>query len=295
MISDDAFRRASEELRREVEELLGSVGFLCRVFGRGKSRHSLTRKLNSTPGKYSVGGRLIQDPVGIRVVLYFSEDIEIVQEILGSRYQLDPDGTTVDVPSSTVFSVTRHNLVFKVPKKHERDMKIGSNGAPIDSTFEVQIRTILSEGWHEVEHDLRYKNPDHWDGQNDLNRSLNGVVATLETSEWTMRKILDDLAYRNYKQRAWSAMLHSTLRMRITPALSEKIRIAFDSDQQLAKEALRINRKDVFRNLSKLTPKIPVTIDNVIWMWNHFGSKNAVIAASAPDFLREQFEETKLA
>lgn len=27
----------------------------------------------------------------------------------------------------------------------------------IDDTFEVQVRTNSFEGWHEIEHDLRYK------------------------------------------------------------------------------------------------------------------------------------------
>ncbi|MBK7959276.1 MAG: hypothetical protein IPK03_14995 [Bacteroidetes bacterium] len=31
------------------------------------------------------------------------------------------------------------------------------NNSLVDSTFEVQLRTILSEGWHEIDHDLRYK------------------------------------------------------------------------------------------------------------------------------------------
>nr|WP_255419996.1 MULTISPECIES: hypothetical protein [Parabacteroides] len=27
----------------------------------------------------------------------------------------------------------------------------------IDSTFKIQVRTTLSEGWHEIEHNMRYK------------------------------------------------------------------------------------------------------------------------------------------
>ena len=29
------------------------------------------------------------------------------------------------------------------------------DAALIDNTYEIQLRTVLSEGWHEVEHDLR--------------------------------------------------------------------------------------------------------------------------------------------
>ena len=290
MMPYDSSRRAAEELRKEIEELLGSIGFLCRVFSRGKNKESLEKKVNSVPGKYSVSGRLIQDIVGIRVILYFPEDIPIVQEILCGRYSHIASASTIDAPSANEFSVTRHNLIFVLPVPHDRDIRAVAHEVPIDCTFEVQIRSILSEGWHEVEHDLRYKRPAHWDGHDDLSRSLNGLVATLETAEWSMRKILDDLAYRHYKNKNWAAMLHCALRMRATPHLSSEICAALDSDLNLAKEIFRISRHAVFRSLVKLAPKIPVTLDNIVYLWNFVSVGNQSITNLTPQFLRDTFE-----
>lgn len=79
------------------------------------------------------------------------------------------------------FTVNRHNLVFKVPDVYSNEIGIAIRNRPIDTTFELQLRSILSEGWHEVDHDLRYKSKSNWINQGDLSRALNGIMATLET------------------------------------------------------------------------------------------------------------------
>lgn len=284
----EPYRRIAEALRRQVDDDLTSVGFLCRVFGRTKGMASLRRKLESSPGKYTHGGRLIQDIVGLRVILYFPEDVQIVEELLRSKYTCDEGSCTIDRPVATVFSVTRHNLVFRLPAEFRRDAS-SADGYPVDRTFEVQIRTILSEGWHEVEHDLRYKRLDHWVGHDDLSRGLNGVVATLETAEWSMRKIFDDLAARHLECHQWAAMLHTVLRMRVSTSLSQPMASLLDSDEGLASELYRINRMSVFRSLSQLAPRIPLSIDNVIHLWNFTTLDSPRISALRPQVLSDIF------
>lgn len=256
-------------------------------FWTWKTQNSLQRKIAASPEKYGKGKKLIQDAVGIRIVLYFPEDIQIIEELLRRRYKCDEGATTVDLPPSDVFSVTRHNLVFEVPSHLKSDMQLANTNNPIDEVFEIQVRSILSEGWHEVEHDLRYKRKDDWAGHTDLSRNLNGVVASLETAEWSMRKIFDDLAYRHYKNRQWEAMLHASLRMRISGNLSSIILEIINQDLEVAKGLLRINRQDLFRTLSRLAPKIPVTLDNMIYVWAFASSKNERLVKLIPDLLKE--------
>lgn len=294
MINAISYRRVAEELRKAIEDLLGSVGLLCRVFGRGKSAKSLKQKIEGNAGKYGVEKKLIQDAVGIRVVVYFPEDISIVEEILRSNYACDDGSCTVDTPDASVFSVTRHNLIFRVPSQWIRDMQPASIEFPVDATFEVQLRTILSEGWHEVEHDLRYKRQNDWIGNEALSRNLNGVVATLETAEWSMRKIFDDLAYRQYKAKKWEAMLHSALRMRVTADLSPQICGIIDGDPLLAKDLYRINRATLFRSLAALAPKLPLTLDNLIYLWNFLSSANTDIKKLTPQFAKDTFIAAQL-
>ncbi|BDT68175.1 hypothetical protein os1_23570 [Comamonadaceae bacterium OS-1] len=292
MINTAPYIRVAEELRRSIQELLGSVGILCRVFARGKDPLSFKNKIDKSNGKYSPSGKMIQDAVGVRVIVYFPEDIYIVEELLRKIYQCDEDACTIDIPDASVFSVTRHNLIFKVPIPWMREMPTPTMAAPVDATFEVQLRTILSEGWHEVEHDLRYKRPDDWMDNDSLSRNLNGVVATLETAEWSMRKIFDDLAYHHYKNGHWEAMLHSALRMRVNSRLSESLCNILDSNKILAKGLFRINRSSLFRNLAKLAPKLPLTLDNIVYLWNFVELGNDEIDELTPVFAREVFAAT---
>ncbi|GGX29696.1 RelA/SpoT domain-containing protein [Undibacterium squillarum] len=279
------FKHTAEKLRRNVESILQRVGILCRVFARGKDDKSLEKKLSKEKGKYSIGGKLIQDAIGIRVAVYFSEDVEIVAALLHKEFTHKEASSTVDLPRNDQFAVTRHNLVFQVPSEDMADMQRDIGKLPIDCTFEVQLRSILSEGWHEVEHDLRYKSKENWVGQDDLSRALNGIIATIETSEWTMRKIFDDLAYRNYKSKKWAEMLHNRIRMRTAPNLSEELCLLFNSDPDIAKSLFRLNRKELIFFLNQLRPTLPLTLDNVVYVWNHLKISDERIKKLTPDYI----------
>lgn len=286
------YQQTAEFVRKEIENHLFSVGLLCRVFGRGKSEPSLAAKIENNPQKYAINKRLIQDAIGIRVVLYFPEDTQIVRKLLDARYECDKKSTTIDAPTDDTFSVSRYNLIYKIPDQYKDSVvrTIGNN--PIDTTFEVQIRTVLSEGWHEVEHDLRYKCPDHWEGHQDLSRALNGVVATLETAEWTMRKLFDELAYRHYKLRNWSAMLHTKLRMKVAkPKISKELAATLDNDPSIAKELSRIKRLSVINALAQPGIKIPLTLDNLAYLWNFIALKNERLTSLAGPVLTDIFDQ----
>jgi len=276
------YEHIAAEMRREVEDLLSAVGILFRVFARGKDESSLKSKLMREPGKYKTDGKLIQDSIGVRVALYFPDDIPIVKSILESRFQINSSASTIDRPERDQFSVTRYNLVFRLPSESAVNFSRIRGDAPIDSTFEVQLRSILSEGWHEVEHDLRYKAKEDWNDHPDLSRVLNGIIATLETSEWNMGKIFEELAYRHYKSRNWQGMLPSILRMRLKGEITQPILDALNSDIQVAKNLLKIDRAKILKLLSHAKPKLPVTPDNVILFWNATGPQHQCLQLLTP-------------
>jgi len=290
VIETASYNRVASQVRREVESQLERVGLLCRVFGRGKTSRSLRQKIEAASNKYGVGKKLIQDAVGIRVVLYFQEDVPIVDRLLRNKYQCNDEASTIDKPSSKEFSVSRHNLIFNLPDNFHRDIRPGTNELPVDQTFEVQIRTILSEGWHEVEHDLRYKRKQDWTNHDDLSRGLNGVAATLETAEWSMRKIFDDLAYKQYKNSNWDAMLNSALRMRTTAPLSMDVASVLQTEKDLAKHLFRINRPQFFEALDKVAAEIPLTTDNMVFVWNGAFARNQALTNITPQVVVEAMQ-----
>lgn len=281
------FRYIAEELRRDVEDSLFSVGILARVFARGKDPESLNEKLQRYPAKYSLGGKLVQDTIGIRIALYFAEDISLVKSILESKYLLDLPSSTIDMPDRDQFSVTRYNLVFRLPIDFVGNFQRVAAGGPFDTCFEVQLRSILSEGWHEVEHDLRYKAKESWEEHHDLSRALNGVVATLETSEWSMGRIFDELAYRHYKRKNWSAMLPNLIKVRMRGRISDELAQVLDSDGAAAKDLFRIDRSRLIRCMFAAHPRVPVTMENLIYFWNAIGPKHLSLTALTPALLTE--------
>ncbi|EEV5679197.1 RelA/SpoT domain-containing protein, partial [Escherichia coli] len=202
--------RIIQSLQKDIEDELNRIGLLYRFFSRTKSESSIIKKYEKEPNKYSEDGKKIQDLFGVRIILYFPDDLFIAQKTLEKLFEIE--SKTVDETTANLFAATRCNYVFKLPEVLSNDSVLLKKYSYIDTTFEVQFRTILSEGWHEVEHDLRYKCKEDWVEHNDLSRALNGIYASLETSDWGIMKLFEDLAYRNYKSSAWSAMLRNKLR-----------------------------------------------------------------------------------
>ena len=72
----------NKELKKNVEEQLKKCGLYYRLFSRVKDNESLAQKLNS--GEYGDGeeDKKVQDLLGIRVVLYYSDDLAACRYIL---------------------------------------------------------------------------------------------------------------------------------------------------------------------------------------------------------------------
>ena len=122
----------------------------------------------------------MQDIIGVRIVLYFQDDIDICINILKKLFTID--NHEHDCLDTETFKPQRINYVFKMPTDIMQIPNEISEECLIDNTFEVQIRTIFSEGWHEVEHDIRYKYYDEWKSATILSRELNGIVADFHSS-----------------------------------------------------------------------------------------------------------------
>jgi len=288
-MADSGFKFLAEEFRKKVEGALQRAGLLCRVFSRGKTDESIEVKLSG--GEYSIGGKLLQDAVGIRVVLYFQEDITVVDEILKKNFEIDPNpnSSSIDVPVKDRFAVSRYNLIFKFPEEHCDEVRRVVKSRPIDATFEVQIRSVFSEGWHEVEHDLRYKCKEFWLDHDDLSRTLNGIMATLETSEWSMKSLFEDLAYRHYKNKKWIPMLMNRLRIRSVPDLSPELLEYFD-DADFAKGMFRIDRRFVILLFSEQRMVAP-TLNNAVYIWNLKKNFNLKLVGETPVVIKKSFED----
>jgi len=278
-----------KEITASISSKLSDVGIMFRLFSRAKSQESLKKKLDSDPdyGK----GKKLQDLIGVRVVLYFTDDIDTVREIISSSFEERPKDVSIDENRLDEFKATRYNIVYSLNQKYTNNLSLKNESARIDNTFELQIRTIFSEGWHEVEHDLRYKCKSDWEGFDNQSRRLNGVYATLETSEWTMIKIFDELAYSHYKNREWCAMFRQKFRLRfVDETLNEDLFKIFE-DKELVKKFFRLDRSELIRAMSRKGFYYPMKLQNLIYFANIHKIKNERVAELIPAMMIEEMSD----
>ena len=129
----------------------------------------------------------------------------------------------------------------------------------------------LSEGWHEVEHDLRYKTKDEewWKYCDKESRMLNGIYASLETNERALSQMIQELAYKNYKHHSWDAMIRFHFRIRMAEEKLPQLLVdILDKDQKLAKKILHVTKQDLTTWLWEYPYKIPISTKLVLFLLN---------------------------
>lgn len=293
-----------DNIEGRIIPLLDKAGMYYRIFSRVKSKESIQKKLNAKACTYRSSGRKMQDIIGIRVIFYFQEDVSIFYEKLKTLDGYDATNESnsskelkemTDIIESfdggdpqheklkrllpfhdKVFMPERLNLVLRMTPQERDSLKgalseYGDNASLIDSTFEVQLRTVLSEGWHEIEHDLRYKTKDEswWGFCEDESRMLNGIYASLETNERALSQMINELTYKNYKNRSWDAMIRFHLCKRMSEEkLPQKLCEILDEDERIAKEILHVTRTEFTNWLWSMTIITPLSTKFALFLIN---------------------------
>ncbi len=302
-------------IENELKRVLDNAGIYYRIFARQKSNESIEKKLASKKEKYVSEGKKMQDIIGIRIVFYFMEDVKIISDYLHSEdnYVDDSDSqndiknaegqiSSIHNLSDKLFMPTRLNIVMRMNEKDTESLyrELANSDEErydtslIDNTYEIQLRTVLSEGWHEVEHDLRYKtqNEDWWTYCDEESRMLNGIYATLETSERAMDYIFSSIAYKNYKKSEWNAMLKNHLRIHFQKSeLSQQILDILNEDKTLCKSIFRANRRDIIDKLLSCG-RYPLLMDNLVFLINRFiDSPSSKIINLEPNIIKTELDK----
>ena len=266
-----------QELKKNIEEQLKKCGLYYRLFSRVKDSESLAQKLNS--GEYGDGDtdKKVQDLLGIRVVLYYSDDLTPCRYILEKTFnrngQWSQNAMTVNE-----FQATKINGVFEIPQKLLEMIDEHIWKLPVDATFEVQLRTVLFEGWHEIEHDMRYKDiKNHkknlWDDNEDLARTMNSILASLELCDWSLSNLFQSLARKHKERKNWELMLRSRYRLRLEDKpLNPQVKEYLNQHDQLGWDFFNCDKLKLIRALmdenvhTKLTYDVLVKVLNMIYV-----------------------------
>lgn len=279
--------RVTKEISSLIEDDLIRAGIFYRIIARTKSEISTKEKISLK--KYDGKITFLRDMIGVRINLFFADDLRLIHEFLKSNYLFVEE--TVDQNLETEFKPTRVNLIFRIPDQLRKEFSDIVKDKEVDRTFEVQLRTILSEGWHEVDHDLRYKCPDDWNDHKDLSRFFNGILASLETSDWSIINLFESISYRHYKNFNLGAMFRTKLRIRISenqisPGLNEILL----KDRKLQKLFYKIDRSKFIETMLRDNYLFPLKIDNLIFLLNDLYIKDEAIIALMPNGLINTFK-----
>lgn len=258
-----------DRLQQDLTRQISKSGLMFRLFWRVKTIESIRHKMRIKGDSYLKGKAKMQDIIGLRIVVYFPDDVEVLSTYFGCG---DVVKESIDTPDDSTFRPQRLNITRILPEEYIDDFR---NALPqeyadvIDSTYEIQIRTIFSEGWHEVEHDLRYKCKEDWVGYESQSRVLNGVIATLETAEWSMTSLFQSMAHENLIRGNYSSLLRNKMRIRLkSENFSQPVANYLSLHPDVMRRFVDSDRMVILLTLIIHDRQLPLTYDNVLFLVN---------------------------
>jgi ppGpp synthetase/RelA/SpoT-type nucleotidyltranferase len=146
----------------------------CRVKDYDRLRGKIERKGN----KYTCLAD-ITDIVGLRIITYFEDDVDIIAEIIKKEFKID-EPNSVDKRKLETDRFGYQSLHYVIEMSDER-VKLSENKKFNGLKAEVQIRSVLQHAWAEIEHDLGYKS--EIEIPQAARRSFYRIAALLETAD----------------------------------------------------------------------------------------------------------------
>ncbi|MCR4960227.1 MAG: hypothetical protein K6A74_02145 [Lachnospiraceae bacterium] len=258
-----------QDLKRIISDRLEQCGMYFRVFSRTKSSASMERKFATKQYDHN---RKLQDLIGVRINLYYDDDVSLCQYVMEQTFQVLEWSTSER--NEDEFKPTKLNGVFMLPSYLKNQISPATWDMCIDETFEIQIKTIFFEGWHEIEHDMRYKGEELWDQYPGFSRYFNSILATLELCDKSIVTLFEDLGHDLYKSGQWTDMIRSHFRIKIadTPMYPELEEILTEDQtltvDSLAKRIYKTPKKALLEQLLRRVRRIPINVNTIVALLN---------------------------
>lgn len=162
------------------------------IIGRVKTEESLSGKVKRKD--YSNLAE-ITDLCGIRIITYFSDDVDKIAELISQEFEVDVENTIDKRKSEDPTKFGYVSLHYVVSLKEE-------NSSPIlysrfkNMKLELQIRTVMQHAWAEIEHDLGYKSKE--DIPNQYRRQFARLAGLIELADDNFLQLKNNII--NYEQ-----------------------------------------------------------------------------------------------
>ncbi|MBF0262006.1 MAG: hypothetical protein HQL97_09265, partial [Magnetococcales bacterium] len=146
--SFELYRAYSERLMINLGEVFNKTSLpISAISGDLMSRSSLKKFLTERGGYYS-RLRDIENLITVRVVVYFSDDIDLAVTLINKEFALDDSFQPVsEIPDQDRFGINTRRFDIKlVTDQYARPEYQRFNGLKA----ELEIRTVLQHSWSEV-------------------------------------------------------------------------------------------------------------------------------------------------
>lgn len=122
---------------------------------RVKTEKSLAGKLEKKGDKYHCLTD-VTDLVGLRIVTFYTDDVDKVAAIVKKRFDIDWQNS-VDKRKLHELTSFGYSSLHYICHLKENQQIVESQSPVVNVPFEIQIRTALQHTWSAIEHDIGYK------------------------------------------------------------------------------------------------------------------------------------------
>lgn len=171
----------SGKLKGLIEALLDQSNIQFQVVEhRTKTVESFREKITRANKNYSDPLREIKDLAGLRIIAYYSEDVESMCKLFENEFEIDTQNS-VDKgkllqPNEFGYRSIHYIAVLPVQR---RELLEWIRFAGL--SFEIQIRTVVQHAWAAISHALDYKSDE--DVPSQFKRKLSRLSGLLELAD----------------------------------------------------------------------------------------------------------------
>jgi len=237
----------TDSLFQLTEKLLNKAGVKYHtVEKRTKTLDSITEKLDR---KEIQNVEDLTDITGLRIILYYQDDVDRVEEIIRTNFEIDKLNS-VDKSKlynsnefgylSVHYIISLSGIRITLPEWSDfHELKA-----------ELQIRTVLQHSWASISHELSYKKS--YDVPKELERRLFRLAGLFELADEQFLRIRDE--HNNLKDKIGS--MHSQNKIEKEKVTFLTISYLFQPDKllEIVKEIEDIALEAGFRNIQE--PKL---------------------------------------
>jgi len=224
------YEKLGMNVKQALDALLGEHGIpYLSINYRVKEQNSFLEKIERK--KYEQPFIETEDLCGIRIICYFQNDIDKIQNIINSEFKVTENQSKQELLNATEFGYRSTHLIAQV--KEEWASTPAFRGI-VDLKFEIQVRTILMHSWAEIEHKLAYKSESEI--PKDLRRQFSFISAALEDADIKFEEIKNRI---NHNKKELIADAEQNQRF------DDSVELNLDNLQAFLDYAFKGRRKDI--------------------------------------------------